>query len=139
MLIAAWRYALQFRKVTGVAYNLTEIEGIGAVYAKTLGDAGLKTTDDLLTSAGSATGRKNLAEKTGLTAARFRLKGRGRLAVDHFADLVLFEEAQVIDAATYETPVRPAVGIRQVFVNGRGVWGDGAATGARPGRPLLRA
>jgi len=76
---------------------------------------------------------------TGLTAARFRLKGRGRLAVDHFADLVLFDEATVIDAATYETPVRPAAGIRQVFVNGRRVWQDGAATGARPGRPLLRA
>ncbi|MGD1876071.1 MAG: amidohydrolase family protein [Kiloniellaceae bacterium] len=76
---------------------------------------------------------------TGLPAARFRLEGRGTLAVDHFADLVIFDETQVVDAATYETPVRPATGIRQVFVNGRRVWQDGEATGARPGRPLLRA
>ena len=45
--------------------NLIDIEGIGEVRAKTLADAGLKTTDDLLKEAGSATGRKNLAAKTG--------------------------------------------------------------------------
>ena len=75
---------------------------------------------------------------TGLTAGRFGLAERGRLAAGYFADLVLFDEAKVIDAASYETPVRPAGGILQVFVNGRRVWRDGA-TGARPGRPLLRA
>jgi predicted flap endonuclease-1-like 5' DNA nuclease len=50
--------------------NLIDIEGIGATYAKTLADAGLKTTDDLLRAAGSPSGRQNLAQKTALTAAR---------------------------------------------------------------------
>lgn len=47
--------------------NLIDIEGIGATYAETLSGAGLKTTDDLLKSAGSATGRKNLSASTGIT------------------------------------------------------------------------
>lgn len=75
---------------------------------------------------------------TGLPAARFGLEKRGRLTAGHFADLVLFDEAEVIDAATYEAPINPARGILQVFVNGRRVWREGRATGARPGRSLLR-
>ncbi len=47
--------------------NLIDIEGIGPVYAAKLQEAGLKTTDDLLESGGSASGRKDLAEKTGLS------------------------------------------------------------------------
>jgi len=75
---------------------------------------------------------------TDLPATRFGLAGRGRLAEGNFADLVLFDAAEVIDAATYEAPIALAPGIHQVFVNGRRVWRDGAASGARPGRPLLR-
>jgi predicted flap endonuclease-1-like 5' DNA nuclease len=74
--------------------NLIDIEGIGPVIGKTLSDAGLKTTDDLLKSAGSAAGRKSLAEKTGLGEDRLlewvnradlmRIKGVG----SEFADLL---------------------------------------------------
>jgi N-acyl-D-amino-acid deacylase len=76
---------------------------------------------------------------TAMPAERFKLTGRGRIAAGNFADLVLFDEATVIDAATFEVPVNPARGILQVFVNGRRVWRDGSTTGNRPGRPLLRA
>jgi ribosomal protein L21 len=48
--------------------RLIEIEGIGEVHAKTLSDAGLDTTGDLLEAAGSASGRNALATKTGLTS-----------------------------------------------------------------------
>jgi N-acyl-D-amino-acid deacylase len=76
---------------------------------------------------------------TGLTAANFGLRDRGVLRVGAFADLVLFDPATVIDRATFEQPTRPAAGIDMVFVNGRPVWRDGAATGERPGRALKRA
>jgi N-acyl-D-amino-acid deacylase len=73
---------------------------------------------------------------TGLTAERFGLTGRGRLAVGHYADLVLFDPATVAEGATFEAPVTPARGILGTWVNGRAVWQGGAVTGARPGRTL---
>ncbi|MFQ3622494.1 MAG: amidohydrolase family protein, partial [Acetobacteraceae bacterium] len=75
---------------------------------------------------------------TGLTAETFGIRDRGVVRPGAFADLVLFDPAVVIDAATFEDPVRPSPGIEQVWVNGETVyrWGEGP-TGARPGR-LLR-
>ena len=75
---------------------------------------------------------------TGLPAERFGLTGRGRLASGHYADLVLFDAAQIAEGATYDAPVTPARGLRGTWVNGRAVWQDGAPTGARPGRTLDR-
>ncbi len=76
---------------------------------------------------------------TGLPAERFRLKGRGRLAVGHFADLVLFDPATIIDTATFEAPQQPAAGIHTVWVNGEKVWHEGRSTSHRPGHVLKRA
>lgn len=76
---------------------------------------------------------------TGLSADTFGLRDRGRLRPGARADLVLFDPATVIDRATYDNPIQPAAGIDLVAVNGRIVWRDGAATGARPGQALRRA
>ena len=76
---------------------------------------------------------------TGLTAARFGSRDRGVLRAGAFADLTLFDPAEVLDLADFEHPTRPAAGIAGVWVNGRRVWEGGAPTGARPGRPLRRA
>lgn len=73
---------------------------------------------------------------TGLTASTFGLKDRGILAEGAYADLVLFDPETVADKATFETPMEPAAGIASVFVNGRRVWHDGAATQNRPGTCL---
>jgi len=73
---------------------------------------------------------------TGLSAAQFGLTDRGVLREGAYADLVLFDPATVIDAATFEAPMTPSPGVLQVWVNGRAVWKDGAPTGARPGRAL---
>ena len=75
---------------------------------------------------------------TGLPAAEFGLKDRGRIAPGYCADLVLFDPASVADRATFEAPMQPAAGIEYVLVNGEAVWRDGAATGARPGRAIRR-
>ena len=47
--------------------KLSEIEGIGSKYAKVLADAGIRGTGGLLTRAGTAAGRKELAKASGLT------------------------------------------------------------------------
>lgn len=75
---------------------------------------------------------------TGLSAEKFGLKGRGTVAEGNYADLCVFDETTVIDRASFDEPTAPAGGIESVFVNGRMVWGDGAHTGARPGRALRR-
>jgi len=73
---------------------------------------------------------------TSLTAAQFGLGGRGVIREGAYADLVLFDPDQIRDAATFERPKVPAIGVALVVVNGRVVWRDGAHTGARPGRAL---
>ena len=50
--------------------RIVEVEGIGAVYARKLADAGLRTTDDLIKVAGGAAGRKKLADSTGIDEAK---------------------------------------------------------------------
>jgi N-acyl-D-amino-acid deacylase len=76
---------------------------------------------------------------TGLSARTFGLAGRGVLEPDAFADVTVFDPERVIDTATFERPATPAAGIALVLVNGKPVWRDGRATGARPGRVLRRA
>jgi predicted flap endonuclease-1-like 5' DNA nuclease len=65
--------------------NVTEIEGIGTVYAEKLNPAGITTIADLLKQGATPKGRHNLAEKTGISdklilrwvnhADLFRIKG----------------------------------------------------------------
>ncbi|MBO3840291.1 MAG: DUF4332 domain-containing protein [Thermoproteota archaeon] len=79
--------------------KIEKIEGIGPAYAKKLAEAGIKTTDDLLKAGATREGRKQLAEKTGISetlilewvnlADLFRIKGIG----EEYSDLL--EEAGV--------------------------------------------
>ena len=71
-----------------------------------------------------------------LPAKNLRLEGRGLLAPDYFADIVVFDPARVQDIATYEKPHQYATGMVHVFVNGTQVLKDGEHTGAKPGRAL---
>ena len=74
--------------------RLDEIEGIGATYAATLASQNLQTVEDLLEQAGSAAGRRALAEKSGIDeglllewvnhADLFRVAGVG----SEYADLL---------------------------------------------------
>lgn len=73
---------------------------------------------------------------TGLTAEKFGIADRGRLAPGYFADITIFDAETVGDAATFDAPTQPARGIDTVLVNGAPVWRNGAVTGARPGKVL---
>jgi N-acyl-D-amino-acid deacylase len=75
---------------------------------------------------------------TGLTAATFGLAGRGEVKEGFAADLVLFDDAAVDEAASFEKPVAHTKGIETVIVNGEPVWHDGRSTGTRPGQVLRR-
>ncbi|NLE85647.1 MAG: D-aminoacylase [Myxococcales bacterium] len=76
---------------------------------------------------------------TALPAARFGLRGRGKIEPGAFADLVLFDAATILDQATFDAPRRPPAGVRDVYVNGRAVVRGGRHLGTRPGRALRRA
>ena len=76
---------------------------------------------------------------TGLTAKTFGLAERGVLKEGFAADLAIFGEAEIEEAASFARPIQPAKGIDSVIVNGEIVWRGGKPTGARPGRVLARS
>jgi N-acyl-D-amino-acid deacylase len=75
---------------------------------------------------------------TALPADHFGFRDRGRIAVGHAADLVLFDAARIADRATYQQPHQYPDGVTAVFVNGVAVIDKGAHTTARPGHVLRR-
>ncbi len=77
-----------------------------------------------------------IRKMTALPAERFGLRDRGVLAPGKVADLVVFDPAAIADRATYEEPLRPPVGVREVLVDGIAVVSGGQLTGAKPGRVL---
>lgn len=71
---------------------------------------------------------------SGLPAQNLKLRERGLLRPGYFADVAVFDPAQVQDHATPQQPHRYATGMQHVFVNGAQVLRDGEHTGALPGR-----
>jgi N-acyl-D-amino-acid deacylase len=70
------------------------------------------------------------------TAQILGLRERGLIKEGMFADVVIFDPATIIDVATFEKPHQNSLGVRDVWVNGVRVWGNGKHTGAKPGRAL---
>ncbi|WP_206606573.1 N-acyl-D-amino-acid deacylase family protein [Steroidobacter cummioxidans] len=71
---------------------------------------------------------------TSLPAETFKLKNRGCLKQECFADIVVFDPATIKDHATFDKPHQYATGVQHVFVNGVQVLRDGEHTGAKPGQ-----
>lgn len=75
-------------------YKIIDIEGVGEAYASKLNEAGINTVEEYLEACVSPVGRKNLAEKTGISgklilkwanhADLFRIRGIG----PQFAELL---------------------------------------------------
>lgn len=74
---------------------------------------------------------------TSLPAQRHGLAGRGLLKEGCFADVTIFDPANINDKATYTEPAQLSQGIKFVFVNGQLEFADGQLTGVKAGRPLL--
>ncbi|NLG87120.1 MAG: amidohydrolase family protein, partial [Firmicutes bacterium] len=75
---------------------------------------------------------------TGLPATRLGLKDRGFIKPGMFADLTIFDPAQVADKADFINPHQYATGINHVLVNGQAVVTDGRLTGQTGGRVLRK-
>jgi N-acyl-D-amino-acid deacylase len=73
---------------------------------------------------------------TSLPAGRMRLADRGVLKAGMWADVVVFDPAQVRDRATFAEPNQLSEGMRWVLVNGVAVIADGKQTDALPGKVL---
>jgi len=75
---------------------------------------------------------------TSMPADKLGLKGRGRLAKNNFADIVVFNPETIIDKATFVDPHNFAVGIDHVIVNGVHTIKDGNYTNALAGKIMRR-
>ena len=73
---------------------------------------------------------------TSLAAQKFNLKNRGLLKEGYAADIVVFDENEVIDKATFENPHQFSVGFKYVLVNGQPVIDEGKHNGGRSGQTL---
>jgi N-acyl-D-amino-acid deacylase len=73
---------------------------------------------------------------TSISADRFGLVDRGRIAPGQFADLVLFDAGRVVDRATYDDPKQTPDGIGLVVVNGKVAMRGGVNAGSAAGRML---
>ena len=82
---------------------------------------------------------KAIEKMTGLPAQIYRLKNRGLLKKNMFADIVIFDPETVIDNAQYHAPEQLSSGIDQVFVNGQSVYSNREWSGKRPGRLITLA
>ena len=75
---------------------------------------------------------------TSLPADNLGLRDRGRLAPGQFADIVVFDPANIADRSDFVEPHRYAVGVQHVLVNGTPVVLGGDLTHATPGRRIRR-
>jgi N-acyl-D-amino-acid deacylase len=73
---------------------------------------------------------------TSAVADRVGLRDRGQLRRFFYADIVVFDEAEIRENATFTEPHQLGSGMHHVFVNGQPVLRDGRFTGAQPGRFL---
>lgn len=73
---------------------------------------------------------------TSLPAQKFGFKDRGLLLPGYAADVVIFDENNVQDRATYENPHQYPVGFQYVLVNGKLTLDQGKHTGLRNGKVL---
>ncbi len=89
--------------------------------------------DERLFSLGTA-----IRKMTSDPCRRMGLADRGRIRAGYKADVVLFDPERVMDAATYEEPMRYPAGVHSVLVNGVVTVEAGTHTGARAGQILRR-
>ena len=97
--------------------RVEDVEGIGQGFADKLAGAGVRSTDDLLEQAGSASGRQRLSEATGISADQL-LKWANHVDLMRL-DGVGAEFAELLEAAGVDSPAelaqRNAANLAQTF------------------------
>jgi dihydroorotase/N-acyl-D-amino-acid deacylase len=73
---------------------------------------------------------------TSLPAQRERLRDRGLLKVGYYADVTIFDPANIKDNATYEKSTELSQGVKYVFVNGQLEYEQDHLTGVKAGTIL---
>lgn len=81
---------------------------------------------------------KAIYKMTGKSADFFGFKDRGRIAVGHYADLVLLDPYTVKDQANIKNSHALSTGIEMVWVNGTLVYQAQKSTGKQPGVLIKR-
>ena len=77
-----------------------------------------------------------IRKMTAVPAEHFKLKQRGHLQKDCYADIVVFDPNTITSKANFLNPQTPPEGICLVLINGRKVVEDGMVTEARHGQIL---
>lgn len=100
--------------------RLTEVEGIGNVYAQKLSEAGIMSTEALLEKGATPQGRKAVEEETGISgtlilkwvnrADLFRIKGIG----EEYADLLEIAGVDTVPELAQRNPVNLYEKIKEV-------------------------
>ncbi len=75
---------------------------------------------------------------TGKTADRLGLARKGKIETGRDADVVVFDEDEIIDRSTFDDPHQYPAGIEHVMVGGRFVVSNGQPTDQLPGQVLQR-
>ncbi len=106
-------------------YNVTEIEGIGEVYAAKLQQAGIKTVNDVLVKGKTVGDRKALAAETGIDAKLilkwvnmadlFRVKGIGK----EYSELLEKAGVDTVKELRNRNPENLLAKIEEVNASGR--------------------
>jgi N-acyl-D-aspartate/D-glutamate deacylase len=79
-----------------------------------------------------------IRKMTSANASKLGLRDRGLIRPGGYADVVLFDPAQIVDRSTYEAPFAYSEGIDTVIVNGAITLDRGHPTNARHGRALRK-
>jgi N-acyl-D-amino-acid deacylase len=82
---------------------------------------------------------QGVRKMTSLPAQRERLVDRGLLKEGYFADITVFDPADLQDVAIYTQPAQISKGVRYVFVNGQLEFDNGELTGKVAGKALRGA
>ena len=77
-----------------------------------------------------------IRKMTAMNADKLSIRDRGRVRAGLWADLTIFDPAQIADRATFENPHQFPVGIRYVIVNGAVTLENDRHTGALAGRVI---
>lgn len=85
---------------------------------------------------GALTIEQAICQASATAANSVMVYDRGRISVGLAADLIVFNEHDLMDRADFQNPDALSTGMEYVLVNGQVVLDQGKSTGKRPGRVL---